>query len=122
MFASVKCTSNNDCNKIPGRHTCKQQVDGEVSVKTCEAANSCTANCDETEFCAEDHTCRVSDKDECGTSEDCEMLYTNKTICMTKGKLQTCVVVEDCSQGEECTDDMICSPNDECTEPGTITL
>ena len=116
FFCSVICSSNSDCKNMPGKQTCKEQVDG--GGKTCKAPSSCRAQCDDDEYCAADNTCLVRSRDECGNSEDCELLYTNKTLCMGKIKEQSCILPSEKPRGTTCTDEQLWSKSDGCLSPG----
>ena len=105
---------------MPGKQTCKEQVDG--GGKTCKAPSSCRAQCDDDEYCAADNTCLVRSRDECGNSEDCELLYTNKTLCMGKIKEQSCILPSEKPRGTTCTDEQLWSKSDGCLSPGELKI
>ena len=126
--SSHRCTPPKECQttKDCGGQTCKVYVEG--GSKTCQPPSECIINsqCSQDEFCSASNTCQSevyivskapshNKTNLCGTNEDCEMVDTQKPVCMEKGGFRICVEQEQCFS--HCSANEICDSNHRCRPP-----
>jgi len=98
-FALIYCSSNSDCESLPGQPVCKQAVFG--GARTCQAANSCIASCSSEQFCNWHNVCQNV---YCAIESDCSTI-PGFTSCkqLTAGGSRTCQSTSSCGTAPSCS-------------------